>query len=214
MAQEDSQNRGPLKVSSRPLRPGKRPKKSSSNPLRKSRKVLPWWGSGPPPHERWPGISFDFKPVFSTLRDRWPPLGGQYQDTLAVAEMAAAVKGRGETLGHVLSQSSPELGRTRRGVEVHLSADGVQRPPRRVRGERAHGSDRTADGRAPRRARADGLDRAERRRDPRDPRISRSDTASRLRSHCASEPKVFMQPAMAIRPRLESKNVDPLGALR
>ena len=95
MAHEDSQNRGPLKVSSRPLRPGKRPKKSSSNPLRKSRKVLPWWGSGPPPHERWPGISFDFKPVFSTLRDRWPPLGGQYQDTLAVAEMAAAVKGEG-----------------------------------------------------------------------------------------------------------------------
>jgi len=213
MAHEDSQNRGPLKVSSRPLRPGKRPKKSSSNPLRKSRKVLPWWDSGPLPHERWPGVSFDFKPVFSTLRDRWAPLGGQYQDTLAVAEMAAAVKGEGRrwvTYYRSLLQNWAE----RDAVSKFTCPQMAFRGRQDEFVARGHGSDRTADGRAPRRARADGLDRAERRRDPRDPRISRSDTASRLRSHCASEPKVFMQPAMAIRPRLESTNVDPLGALR
>lgn len=38
----------------------------------------PWWGSGPPPHERWPGVSLDFKARYSTLRDRWETHDGAY----------------------------------------------------------------------------------------------------------------------------------------
>src|SRR5205823_4731992 len=69
---------------------------------------------------------------------------------------------RGETLGDVLSQSSPELGRTRRGVEVHLSTDDVRRPPRRVRGPGPDHLDWADCCRTPRRARANGMECAAR----------------------------------------------------
>lgn len=49
----------------------------------------PWWGSGPPPHERWPGVSLDFRAEWSTLRRRWETHEGRYFWDGAKAERAA-----------------------------------------------------------------------------------------------------------------------------
>src|SRR5687767_12839603 len=48
----------------------------------------PWWGSGRPPHERWPGVSMDFKPSWSSLRSRWETHDGRYYFDPAKAERA------------------------------------------------------------------------------------------------------------------------------
>jgi len=38
----------------------------------------PWWNAGLPPHERWPGVSLNFQPRWSSLRSRWETHGGRY----------------------------------------------------------------------------------------------------------------------------------------
>lgn len=38
----------------------------------------PWWGRGPSPAERWPGVSIDFNPTYSRLRDRWETHDGRF----------------------------------------------------------------------------------------------------------------------------------------
>lgn len=37
-----------------------------------------WWGEGPPPHERWPGVTLPFDATWSTLRRRWETHEGRY----------------------------------------------------------------------------------------------------------------------------------------
>jgi hypothetical protein len=48
----------------------------------------PWWGSGDPPHEMWPGVSLTFTPEWSSARDRWETHGGRYFFDAKAAEMA------------------------------------------------------------------------------------------------------------------------------
>lgn len=45
---------------------------------RPPRRPADWWGDGAPPHERWPGVSLTFAPVYSTARMRWETDGGRF----------------------------------------------------------------------------------------------------------------------------------------
>ena len=48
-----------------------------------------WWGGGRPPHERWPGVTMDFRATWSTLRDRWETHRGRYYFDPEKADRAA-----------------------------------------------------------------------------------------------------------------------------
>jgi phage terminase large subunit-like protein len=39
---------------------------------------IPWWGRGPAPSDRWPGVTIPFNASWSTLRRRWETHGGRY----------------------------------------------------------------------------------------------------------------------------------------
>ena len=48
----------------------------------------PWWGSGAPPWERWPGATLKLEAVWSDERDRWESQCGLYWFDAAAAERA------------------------------------------------------------------------------------------------------------------------------
>lgn len=53
-----------------------------------ARRPRPWWGVGPSPAERWPGVTIPFHATWSTLRDRWETHSGRYYFDAAKAERA------------------------------------------------------------------------------------------------------------------------------
>src|SRR5262245_3798592 len=44
----------------------------------RKRQPLPWWGTGPHPHERWPDVTIEFPATWSSLRSRWETHDGRY----------------------------------------------------------------------------------------------------------------------------------------
>lgn len=61
---------------------------SRSSTARPPRRPRDWWGDGAPPHELWPGVTLQFKPVWSTARDRWETDAGRfYFDTKAAEKV-------------------------------------------------------------------------------------------------------------------------------
>lgn len=48
----------------------------------------PWWGIGDAPHERWPGVSLDFKAEWSSARSRWETHSGRFYFDVDAAELA------------------------------------------------------------------------------------------------------------------------------
>jgi phage terminase large subunit-like protein len=54
----------------------------------RTKRPPPWWGAGDPPHERWPGVSLEFQPTYSTARSRWETHAGRYYFDDKAADMA------------------------------------------------------------------------------------------------------------------------------
>lgn len=46
----------------------------------------PWWGKGPPPHERWPGATIEIPTKWSSARSRWESHEGRYYFDAAKAD--------------------------------------------------------------------------------------------------------------------------------
>ena len=47
-----------------------------------------WWGSGPPPHKRWPGVTIEIPAVWSRARERWESLDRKFYFDQAAADLA------------------------------------------------------------------------------------------------------------------------------
>lgn len=63
-----------------------RPVRSGRAPLKKG--PGSWWGDGPPPSERWPGVTIELSPVWSKARGRWELGGGLYYFDTEAADYA------------------------------------------------------------------------------------------------------------------------------
>lgn len=68
------------------------PAAASSRPTARRRRgrgrPAPWWGEGPPPHERWPGVTIEIRAVWSKKRERWESPDGRYYFDEAAADKA------------------------------------------------------------------------------------------------------------------------------
>lgn len=62
------------------------PKKRTRRPPPAS--LAAWWGEGPPPVERWPGVSIDIAAVWHTARGRWESPDGRFYFDVATADRA------------------------------------------------------------------------------------------------------------------------------
>jgi phage terminase large subunit-like protein len=54
----------------------------------RGRRPAPWWGDGPPPHERWPGVTIKIPAVWSAKNKRWESPDGRYYFDAAAADKA------------------------------------------------------------------------------------------------------------------------------
>ncbi len=48
----------------------------------------PWWGAGPPPHERWPGVTIEIPAKWCAKRARWESPDGEFYFDEAAADKA------------------------------------------------------------------------------------------------------------------------------
>lgn len=57
-------------------------------PARRSVEPTPWWGEGPAPHERWPGVTIEIEAHWSRVNARWESPDGRFYFDPARADKA------------------------------------------------------------------------------------------------------------------------------